>query len=113
MARERAGEGIRGVKFTRESAAEVAELVRAARGGDRGQPPVRLPRAPLGGGSRLVRGTFSLPWSKGATATVTDAKVSGATYQAANYFAALNGTGTRNCVIAFIVDEWVLIATEC
>lgn len=61
----------------------------------------------------IIRGTFSAPWSKGSTATVTDAIVSGATYTAKNYFASLTGSGTKACAIAMVGDEWILIAAEC
>jgi hypothetical protein len=61
----------------------------------------------------LIRGTFAAPWSKGSTATVTDAILSGATYTAKNYFANLTGTGSKACAIANASGEWILIAAEC
>lgn len=61
----------------------------------------------------VIRGTFTAPWSKGSTATVTDAVVSGATYTAKNYFASLSGTGAKACAIANVGGEWILIAAEC
>ena len=61
----------------------------------------------------IVRGTFSGSWSKGATTTVTDATSSSVTYTATNYFAALTGSGTKACAIAFVAGEWILIAAEC
>lgn len=56
----------------------------------------------------LIRGTFTGTWSKGSTATVTDS-VSGATYTGKNYMATINGT---TCHIAYVADEWVLIAWD-
>ena len=61
----------------------------------------------------VIRGTFSGSWTKGSTATVTDAVVSGATYTAKNYFASLTGSGTKACAIAYAGVEWILIAAEC
>jgi hypothetical protein len=61
----------------------------------------------------VIRGTFSAPWSKGATATVTDANVTGATFTAKNYFADVKGTGTKACAVANAGAEWILIAAEC
>jgi hypothetical protein len=57
----------------------------------------------------VIRGTFSAPWSKGATATVTDANVTGATFTVKNYLTPISGTGTKNCVIACVGTEWVLV----
>lgn len=59
-----------------------------------------------------IRGTFTAPWSKGATATVTDAS-SASTYTAKNYFAGITTTGTKACAIAYAGGEWILIAAEC
>ena len=61
----------------------------------------------------IIRGTFTAPWSKGATATVTDANVSGATFTAKNYFANVTGSGTKVCAVANAGTEWILIAAEC
>jgi len=61
----------------------------------------------------VIRGTFSPPWSKGSTATVTDAINSGTTFTAKNYFSSLTGTGTKACAIAYAGGEWILIAAEC
>lgn len=72
-----------------------------------------LVRLVASGTEGIKRGTFSAPWSKGSTATVTDAIVSGATYTAKNYFASLTGSGTKACAIAMVGDEWILIAAEC
>jgi len=65
------------------------------------------------GGSGIVRGTFTAPWSKGSTTTVTSAASSGETYTAKNYFAAMTGTGSKACAIAYVLGEWILIAAEC
>jgi hypothetical protein len=62
----------------------------------------------------IVRGTFTAPWSKGSTKTVTDAVTSGKTYSSVkNYFAAVSGSGTKACAIAYVGSEWILIAAEC
>jgi hypothetical protein len=62
----------------------------------------------------VVRGTFSAPWSKGSTKTVSDAVNSGTTYDSVqNYFASVSGTGTKACAIAYVGSEWILIAAEC
>lgn len=64
--------------------------------------------------SGVVRGTFSAPWSKGTTHTVADAVASGTTYQnVRNYFASVSGSGTKACAIAYVGEEWILIAAEC
>lgn len=112
MPRERANTKT-GVQFTRQSAAEIAEVIRAARGGDRGQLPARLPRA-AGGGASIVRGTFLGMWDKGQSAVVTVAG-SGTTVTAKNYFAKVGGSGTttRACAVASVGGEWILIAAEC
>lgn len=57
----------------------------------------------------VIRGTFTGTWSKGSTATVTDSVISGATYTAKNYLANINGT---TCHIAYVADEWVLVAWD-
>ena len=62
----------------------------------------------------VVRGTFTGTWTKGSTKTVTDAVTSGTTYPSVkNYFAAITGTGTKACAIAYVGTEWILIAAEC
>jgi len=61
----------------------------------------------------VIRGTFTAPWAKGATATVTDAVLTSVTYTAKNYFAAITGTGSKACAISFASGEWILIAAEC
>ena len=67
-----------------------------------------------GGAGGIKRGTFSAPWAKGSTKTVTDAVTSGTTYSdVKNYFAAVSGSGTKACAIAYVGTEWILIAAEC
>ena len=62
----------------------------------------------------LIRGTFTGAWSKGSTNTVTDATLTSVTYTGVkNYFAAVGGTGTKACAIAYVAGEWILIAAEC
>ena len=73
---------------------------------------VRLAGGGAAGG--IVRGTFSAPWAKGSAKTVTDAVTSGTTYSdVKNYFAAVSGSGTKACAIAYVGTEWILIAAEC
>jgi hypothetical protein len=73
-----------------------------------------LVRLAAGGAQGIKRGTFSAPWNKGSTKTVTDALVSGTTYASVqNYFASVSGTGTKACAIAYVGTEWILIAAEC
>lgn len=65
-------------------------------------------------GTEIVRGTFTPPWAKLATRTVTSATENGVTYEAKNWFADISGTtGSKNCAIAFVGGEWILIAAEC
>jgi hypothetical protein len=67
-----------------------------------------------GGAGGIKRGTFSAPWAKGSTKTVTDAVTSGTTYSdVKNYFAAVSGSGTKACAVAYVGTEWILIAAEC
>lgn len=101
----------RKVSFTPEAARRITSAVLAVEAGNRDQSAAGL--RTMGGGDELVRGTFSLPWAKGATATVTDATLTAVTYTAKNYFAGLTGTGTKACCIAFVAGEWILIAAEC
>lgn len=64
----------------------------------------------LGGARQLVRGTFSGAWAKGSTKTVTDATSSGTTYaNVKNYYTSITGTGTKDCAIAYVGSEWVLV----
>lgn len=71
---------------------------------------VRLAAASEG----IRRGTFTAPWNKNSTKTVTDAVATSTTYaNVQNYFASLAGSGTKNCAIANVGSEWILIAAEC
>jgi hypothetical protein len=73
-----------------------------------------LVRLAAGGAQGIKRGTFSAPWTKGSTKTVSDAVNSGTTYDnVQNYFASLTGSGTKACAIAYVGSEWILIAAEC
>jgi len=66
------------------------------------------------GDDAIIRGTFSAPWNKGSTKTVTDAILSSVTYGSVqNYFANVTGSGTKACAIAYVGGEWILIAAEC
>ena len=61
----------------------------------------------------IVRGTFTAPWAKSATKTVTDSVSSQTFGNVKNYFAAITGSGTKACAIAYVGAEWILIAAEC
>jgi hypothetical protein len=101
----------RKVSFTSEAARRIVAATLKVEAGNR---DVAAPgRVTSSGGDELVRGTFTLPWAKGATKTVTDSALSAVTYEATNYFAALTGSGTRECCIAYASGEWILIAAEC
>lgn len=97
--------------LTHEAAERIGRAVLEVERGDRSIA------APAGqrqvGDDALVRGTFTAPWNKGATATVTDATLSAVTYQAVNYFANIVGGGTRKCCLGYVAGEWILIAAEC
>jgi hypothetical protein len=79
--------------------------------GTRRQGPTVVRSAP--GDDAIVRGTFTGPWGKGGTATVTDATLSAVTYTATNYFAEITASGEKTCAIAYANGEWILIAAEC
>jgi len=101
----------RSVGLTPRTAKRIQRAVlQVERGGkDMERPHLRT----AGGDAEIQRGTFTAPWAKGATATVTDAVLSSVTYTATNYFAGITSTGTKACAIAFVGGEWILIATEC
>ena len=101
----------RKVSFSETDARRIASTVRAYERGNRDQAGVFFRQ--VGDDAAIVRGTFSGSWAKGATATVTDALANTVTYTAKNYFAALTGTGTKACAIAYVGGEWILIAAEC
>lgn len=101
----------RKITLSPRTAKRIARVVREVEGGDRDIGPTR-PRAMADDGN-LARGTFELPWAKNDTKTVTDGVLSAVSYKAKNYFSGLTGTGTRNCCIAYVAGEWILIATEC
>jgi hypothetical protein len=66
----------------------------------------------VAGDDAIIRGTFSAPWSKGSTTTVTDATLSSVTYTAKNYSMSLLPSGTMSCQIAYVAGEWVLITWD-
>lgn len=59
----------------------------------------------------VKKGTFSAPWNKGETKTVT--LVNGGSVTATNRHASVAGTGTKNCTVGRDEMEWELIAAEC
>jgi len=99
------------VTFTPEAARRIARVVVAVEKGDRS---IAAPsRKSEGSDGEIIRGTFTAPWTKGSTATVTDAVLSSVTYEAKNYFASMTGSGSKACAISFVGGEWILIAAEC
>jgi hypothetical protein len=100
------------VSLTPSTARRIVRAVVAfERGGGSIEAPVSPPPANDDG---LVRGTFTAPWNKGSTKTVTDATLSSVTYEGVrNYFANVTGSGTRACALAYVAGEWILIAAEC
>jgi hypothetical protein len=100
------------VTFTPASARRIAAVVQAYERGNGSIPAARQRTGGDDGG--IVRGTFTGAWAKGSTKTVTDATLSAVTYEnVKNYFAAVSGSGTKACAIAFANGEWILIAAEC
>jgi hypothetical protein len=101
----------RSVSFSPAAAKRIQRAVmEIERGGaDMARPALRT----AGGDGEIIRGTYTAPWSKGSTATVTDAVLTSVTYEAKNYFAALTGTGSKACAISFVSGEWILLAAEC
>ena len=59
----------------------------------------------------VKRGTFTAPWSKGQTISVT--LTNGGSVSALNRHAAIGGSGTRNCTVGRDGMTWELIAAEC
>ena len=102
----------RKVTFTPEAAQRIARAVVTVEKGDRSIAAAG--RQSAAGDDGLVRGTFTAPWNKGSTKTVTDATLSSVTYAGVkNYFASVTGSGSKACAIAYVAGEWILIAAEC
>lgn len=100
------------ITLGRRDVRRISKVVRDSERGDRDMsaPSVRT----SDDGAEIVRGTFTAPWSKGSTKTVTNAVITAQTYQnVKNYFASVTGTGTKACAIAYVGTEWILIAAEC
>jgi len=95
------------VSLTPATMQRIAKSVLAFEKGDRDMSGISLRT----GGSEcdVVRGTFTGSWAKGALATVTDSTLSAVTYDAINYFTSITGTGTKDCMLAFVGGEWVLL----
>jgi hypothetical protein len=100
----------RSVTFTPASAKRIARAVLASERGGRDMERTQLRTA--GGDGETVRGTFTAPWNKGSTTTVTDATLSSVTYTAKNYSMSLLPSGTMSCQIAYVAGEWVLITWD-
>lgn len=60
---------------------------------------------------QVKRGTFSAPWTKATSKTVTLA--TGQQVTAVNDYATLSGSGTKKCSVARDGTAWHLIAAEC
>jgi len=101
------------VSLTPATVKRIARCVLAFERGDKDMQA--LPIRTAYGDDSLARGTFTGPWAKGATATVTDSALSSVTYQAKNYFSAIGGSAgdIKACAIAYVAGEWILIAVEC
>jgi hypothetical protein len=97
----------RKVSLTPATAKRIAACVLAFERGnkDMSSPPMRTGSD----GTEIIRGTFTAPWNKGSTATVTDGVLSSVTYKAKNYYTPVTGTGTKDCAIAYVGGEWILI----
>jgi len=95
------------VSLTPATMQRIAKSVLAFEKGDRDMSGISLRT----GGSEcdVVRGTFTGSWAKGALATVTDSTLSAVTYDAMNYSTSITGTGTKDCMLAFVGGEWVLV----
>ena len=102
----------RRVTFTPEAAQRIARAVVTVEKGDRSIAAAG--RQSGSGDDAIIRGTFTAPWSKGSTKTVTDATLTSVTYAGVkNYFASITGSGSKACAIAYVAGEWILIAAEC
>jgi hypothetical protein len=102
------------VVFDEDSAARIASAVRWVEQYSTAEEPppdeteTTEPR-------RIILGTFTGCWAKGATASVNFVADNGSSNQkdATNYFADVGGRGgTWRCVIALIGSEWVLISAD-
>jgi hypothetical protein len=99
-----------GATFTKAAAKRIQRAVLTVErgGGDMSRPSLRT----AGSDVEIIRGTFTAPWSKDATKTVTDAIQSSVTYEANNYFAEVSGTGEKKCAIGLFSGEWILLTVD-
>lgn len=100
----------RRISLTPRTAKRITRAVLEVERGDRDTDAGHL-RTPVGGDD-LARGTFTGAWDKGTTKTVSDAALSGVTYEVKNYLAGLNPSGTMPCVIGYALGEWVLVGWD-
>lgn len=103
-------------QFTRGSAERIARVVRAAELATPGASPLNFERVDVVQKAKVFRvATFTGSWSKNTLKTVTFRGVTTTpnTAVATNLFAAISGSGTRNCAIAKDGTAWYLIAAEC
>lgn len=100
------------ITLGRRDLRRISKVVRDSERGDRDTSAPSLRTSD--DGAEIVRGTFTAPWNKGSTKTVTNAVITAQTYQNVNnYFATVSGSGTKACAIAYVAGEWILIAAEC
>jgi hypothetical protein len=99
------------VSLTPATVKRIARCVLAFERGSKDMPA--LPMRTGDGDDALVRGTFTGPWAQNATLTVTDSILSSVTYPSVkNYLTPITGTGTKNCLIAYVGGEWVLVSFD-
>lgn len=98
--------------FVPESARRIANVVRRVENARPSGEPLRFRQLVNARAKKiLLRGTFDGVWTKSGTATVD---VDGEEYSAKNYFSTVGAAGqTKACAIAYVGDEWILIAAEC
>lgn len=106
-----------GVRFTRESAKRIADVVRTVELGDRDAAGLRFGSAVGDAGRKTFRiATFSGAWAVAATKTVTFKYQTATpnTASALNLFAAVPApSGSGDCAIAREGTAWFLIAAVC
>ena len=100
----------RKVSLSPATVKRISACVLAFERGNKDMPATQLRTA--GSDAEIVRGTFTAPWAKGSTATVTDAVLTSVTYTAKNYVASLLPSGQMSCLISYCAGEWVLVAWD-
>jgi hypothetical protein len=114
MATNRGG-GDESVSFTKDAARRIADTVRFVEQGNRDTySPVSSPRATGGGGGSAIRlCTFTGAWAIGGTKTCTIKETTNE-IEVKNYFHHIGADcGQRDCAVAKVKSEWILIAAQC